>query len=63
MRVKINPIEIIVEIDMAVKTKKIRREETPSERFERIMQKITRRQRLREERRQKRLQETSDVCK
>ena len=40
---------------MAVKTKKNQREETPSERFERIMQKITRRQQRREEKRAKHL--------
>ena len=40
---------------MAVKTRPTRREETPSERFERIMQKITKRQQRREERRNREL--------
>ena len=44
---------------MAVKTKKIQSIESPSERFERIMQKVTDRQRKKQERREKKLYEVS----
>ncbi len=44
---------------MAVKKKKIHSEETPSERFERIMLKITKRQQRREQRRERQLKEAS----
>ena len=38
---------------MAVKTKKLQSKETPSEQFERVMQKVMNRQRRRDERRAK----------
>ncbi len=44
---------------MPVKTKKIQREETPAEHFERVMQKVTNRQRRREERQAKQRASTS----
>ncbi len=51
------------ESTMPAKSDNIRPDETPSEHFERIMQKVMRRQRLREERRQKKLQEKSAIRK
>ena len=48
---------------MAVNTKKVQREETPSEEFERVMQKVMNRQRRRDERRAKQLNGASRASK